>query len=316
MAMKFILPVALLPVVLAIACNNMAREAKYKSSEATATQAVDKETDGTIRADSTAVASGNTEDQTGQQADIQKQQNVPTGKAQSQTSANPDWDKKIVKTADLSIEVPHFNAYTARLHQQVRAAGGYIAREEQQESAYKIENTITIKVPVDRFDETVLQLAGDSDKLVSKRITAEDVTMQLVDTKSRLETKREVRERYLELLKQARSMKDILQVQNEINSLQEEMDGAAGRIAYLGHAASYSTINLNFYEVLDPSAKNTEEPSFLRKLNEAFKEGWHWLSSALVGLVGLWPLLLAVLAVVIWWKKRPRNYAKDKVAAS
>lgn len=302
MAIKFILPVALLPVVLAIACN--LAKSKAESVEMPARQLADKESYETVSADSTAIASGNTGDQTGQPADAPKQQGLTTGKGQPQLSANPDWDKKIVKTANLSIEVPHFKVYMERLHQQVRAAGGYIAQEEQQESAYKIENTITIKVPVDRFDETVLQLAGDSDKLVSKRITAEDVTMQLVDTKSRLETKREVRQRYLELLKQAHSMKDILQVQNEINSLQEEMDGAAGRIAYLGHAASYSTINLNFYQVLDPGAKNTEEPSFFRKLNNAFKEGWFWLSSVTVGLAGLWPLLLALLAVVIWWRKR------------
>ncbi|MBN9384892.1 MAG: DUF4349 domain-containing protein [Chitinophagaceae bacterium] len=310
MAMKFILPVALLLAVLAIACNDAAKS--RENSVMLARRPADKESGVSIKADSTAVAAGPIEEQN----ETPKQQVGATGTGQTQPSANPDWDKKIVKTADVVIEVPHFKAYSERLHQQVRVAGGYIAQEEQQESAYKIENTITIKVPVDRFDLTVMQLAGDSDKLVSKRITAEDVTMQLVDTKSRLETKKEVRQRYLELLKQAHSMKDILQVQNEINSLQEEMDGAAGRIAYLGHAASYSTINLNFYQVLDPSARNTEEPSFLRKLNNAFKEGWVWLSSAIVGLVGLWPLLLALLAAVIWWRKRPRDYAKSKVSAS
>lgn len=313
--MKFILPVALLPVVLAIACNRRSAQVS-ESHEALAKQLTDKEADMSVSADSTAVAYLGTGDQTDQKAGAPKQQGLATGTGQMQLSPNPDWDKKIVKTANLSIEVPHFRVYTDRLHQQVRAAGGYIAQEEQQESAYKIENTITIKVPVDRFDETVLQLAGDSDKLVSKRITAEDVTMQIVDTKSRLETKREVRQRYLELLKQAHSMKDILQVQDEINNLQEEMDGAAGRIAYLGHAAAYSTINLNFYQVLDPAAKNTEEPSFLRKLKEAFKDGWNWMSSAIVGMVGLWPLLLAVLTAVIWWRKRPRNYAKSGTVAS
>ncbi|HVW59051.1 MAG TPA: DUF4349 domain-containing protein [Puia sp.] len=308
MAMKFILPVALLPVVLVIACNRAPQEAKSESLQMHNREL--HEADMSAAADSTAVAFGYTGEQTGQQADAPKRQGITTGTAQPKFNSNPEWDKKIVKTADLSIEVPHFSAYTDRLHQQVRATGGYIAQEELQESAYKIGNTVTIKVPVDRFDGTVLQLAGDSDKLVSKKITAEDVTMQIVDTKSRLETKREVRQRYLDLLKQAHSMKDILQVQDEINNLQEEMDGAAGRIAYLGHAAAYSTIHLNFYQVLDPAAKNTGEPSFFRKLKEAFRDGWYWLSSAIIGMVGLWPLVLVLLAAVIWWRKRPPNYAK------
>jgi hypothetical protein len=128
--------------------------------------------------------------------------------------------------------------------------------------------------------------------------------MQLVDTKSRLETKKEVRERYLDLLKQAHSMKDILQVQNEINQVQEEMDGAAGRIAYLGHAAAYSTINLNFYQVLDASVQHDVEPTLLQKLSSAFKAGWFWVTSLLVGLIGLWPLLLAGALGFMWWKRR------------
>lgn len=306
--MKFILPAALLPVVLAIACNNAASR-KAKVDEAASTEQLNtrlasvESANNLSNADSVAVR--NDEQPNQQPAAPGKKQT--TGVAHTLTAANPDWDKKIVKTADVSVEVKDFKGYTGLLYQKVRAAGGYIAREEQNGSVYKIENNITIKVPVDRFDETVLRLASDSDKLVSKKISAEDVTMQLVDTKSRLETRKEVRQRYLELLKQAHSMKDILQVQNEINQLQEEMDGAAGRIAYLGHAAAYSTINLNFYQVLDASVRNDVEPSFLHKVSGAFKDGWNWFSALTVGLVGLWPLLLAGLLAVMWWRKRPHS---------
>lgn len=306
MAKKFILPAALLPVVLAIACNNAAQVERKMSIQ---------EPERSVMADSTAMAVGNDE-QHAPVPDVPQHKQGTTGKAQAITAASPDWDKKIIRNGNLSIEVKNFKAYTARLHDQVKAAGGYIAQEEQNESAYKIENNIVIKVPVDRFDETVMQLASDSDKLVSKRVSAEDVTMQLVDTKSRLETKREVRERYLDLLKQAHSMKDILQVQNEINQLQEEMDGAAARISYLGHAAAYSTINLNFYQVLDASVQQNVEPSLLQKLSNAFKAGWFWITSIMVGLVGLWPLLLAAAVGFMWWKRRRPLAGKAAVAAN
>jgi len=97
---------------------------------------------------------------------------------------------------------------------------------------------MTIKVPVANFDDLLLQLPADSDKLVDKKISSQDVTMEVVDTKSRLETKREVRERYLELLRQAHKMEDILAVQSEINNIQQDMDQASGRIAWLGHSAT------------------------------------------------------------------------------
>ena len=301
--MKFILPAASLLVVLTIACN---RADKAKSADMVSLERKMPADEGAFaKSDSTGTTYANTDADGGQkEADAPKQKGGTTGTGQSQPAANPDWDKKIVKTAELDVEVKNFRDYTERLHQKIRAAGGYIAQEQQNESAYKIENVVTVKVPVDRFDETVMQLSSDSDKLVSKKISSEDVTMQIVDTKSQLETKKEVRLRYLELLKQAHSMKDILQVQNEINDIQEQIDGAAGRIAYLGHAATYSTINLSFYQVLDATVKNQEEPGFLKKVSYSFTEGWSWLSSLMIGLVGLWPLLLSGLLVIIWWRKR------------
>jgi len=248
-----------------------------------------------------------------QQEDEQSPPKSPAGQhpahspanPQQTAQANPDWDKKIVKTANLNIEVKNYKSFNDLLHRTVKQSGGYIAQEEQNESTYKIENTLTIKVPVAQFDETLSQLASDSGKLLEKKISAEDVSMQIVDTRSRLETKKEVRERYLELLKQARNMKDILIVQNEINDIQEQMEGAAGRIAYLSHSAAFSTINLSFYQVLDVSAKNEPDPSFLHKIKGALADGWNWISSVLIGLISLWPLWLALgLAWKIFWKGR------------
>ena len=66
---------------------------------------------------------------------------------------NPDWDRKIVKTAELSLEVKNFKHFADRLHNYVRQYGGYIAQEQQTGSSGEVENTVTIKVPVDRFDD-------------------------------------------------------------------------------------------------------------------------------------------------------------------
>lgn len=291
--MKFILPAALLLVVLAIACN---RADSYEKAPQTA--AADKQEH--LAAADTAAGPGNTRG--------------TTGTEQTQSAVNPDWDRKIVKTASLNVEVKSFRDYTARLHAKVRAAGGYIAQEEQSESPYKIENVVTIKVPVDRFDETVMELSSDSDKLVNKKISSEDVTMQLIDTKSRLETKKQVRERYLEMLKQTHSKEDVIEMQREVDNIQGEIEGAAGRIAYLGHAAAYSTINVSFYQILDVSIKEEGQPGFLHKISDAFKGGWDWVSSLMIGLVGLWPLLLAGLLGLMWWRKRPRRSAKSSVS--
>jgi hypothetical protein len=170
-----------------------------------------------------------------------------------------------------------------------------------------------IKVPVDRFEELLDHVSADSDKMQTRKISSEDVTMQWVDTRSRLETKKEVRERYLELLRQAHSMKDILSVQGEIDQLQEEMDAASGRIAYLGHAAAFSTVNLHFYQVLDPQAHENPSPSYLIRIKTAIAEGGEWLGQLLVELLRVWPLWVA--GALGWWGLR-RRLARKKPEAS
>jgi hypothetical protein len=239
-----------------------------------------------------------------------QQTHIPTP---SQPAANPDWDRKIIKTADLSIETKSFPRFTSRLRQLVRDNGAYIAQEAQTQNDYEIDNTISVKVPVDRFDDLLQQLPADSDRLTDKKVSSQDVSMEVVDTKSRLETKKEVRERYLDLLKQAHKMADILAIQQEIDGIQEEMDAAAGRVTYLSHAAAFSTINLKFFQVLNPPPPEPPTPTFLHKIKLSLLEGWYYLSTLGLGLLSVWPLWLTLgLGLAVW--RRHQNRINKKPA--
>lgn len=226
---------------------------------------------------------------------VKHQQQIPAPKQ--------DWDKKIIKTAAVNFEVKDFQKYNAEFRDKVKQVGGYIAQEQQAESEYKIENTLTIKVPVDQFDNAIQLLVTDVKKLNEKKITSDDVTTAFVDTRSRLESKKQVRLRYLDLLKQAKNMEEILSVQSEINGIQEEIESASGRIEYLSHSSSFSTINLTFYQILNETAVDKDKPSFSTKLSKAFKDGWSWIQELFVVLVTLWPLLLAAFAVYLIFKR-------------
>jgi hypothetical protein len=235
-----------------------------------------------------------------QQTDKKKQP------SQQQAAApNPEWDKKIIKTASLQLEVKDFNAYYTSLREKIRSAGGYVAEEQQTASEYKKENSITIKVPVDQFDNAITLFTEGVQKIDERKITSQDVTAEYVDTRSRMEAKKHVRDRYTDLLKQAKNMEEILNVQGEINGIQEEIEAAAGRIQYLGHSASFSTIHLTYYQVLNAIAKNKEDekPSFGTKLSSAFKTGGNWMLDLLLGLVSIWPLFLFLFIGFVIFKR-------------
>ena len=252
--------------------------------------------------------------QTPQQSPGQQPNKPQQPSPEQSPAANPDWDKKIIKHGTLSVEVKDYAKFDALAHNVVKQLGGYVANEEQNESDYKIENSLTVKVPVAMFDEAIQALAPGKEKILVKKITAQDVTGEVVDTKSRLEAKREVRLRYLELLRQAKKMDDILQVQQEINEIQENIEAAAGRVQYLTHAAAYSTIELSYFQVLDPKAVDKETPpGFGEKILIGLTAGLTWIGDLLVLLVTLWPLWAAVAA--LWWLYRKYRLGKRITAA-
>ncbi len=234
---------------------------------------------------------------------------VPTTTAPSSTTpkANPDWDKKIIKTANVSLELKDFNGYNNSVHQSLKAYGAYIAQEEQTQIDNATQNIITIKVPVDRFEDLMNTFSGDGIKVLEKKITTEDVTGEVIDTKGRIETKKQVRQQYMELLKQAKSMKDILEVQNEINGITEEVEAAGGRVQYLVHQAAYSTIHLKYFQYTNGIKPVDEQPSFLTKLKEAFKSGGNGIAGLAIFLTNIWPFILVVVAAWIAMKKRNKN---------
>jgi hypothetical protein len=225
-----------------------------------------------------------------------------------------DWDKKIIKNAILTVEAKDHKTFSDFVHDQVKRTGGYVAGEEQFKTEYKIENVVTIKVPVDQFDNLVRSVTSTKDEnVVSQKITSEDVTGEVIDTRSRTEAKRQVRLRYLELLKQAKNMEEILKVQQEINSIQEEIEAGAGRVSYLTHAAAYSTIQLTFYQVLNAQAEHIDKPGFGQRVLNALTNGMDWVGEMLVVMLTLWPLWLLLGGVWLMykrWKAKPKTISR------
>ena len=237
-------------------------------------------------------------------------QSDPPQHTNDQLPAKIDWDKKIVKTAQINAEVKHYKTFSRQLGEKVKSLGGYISNEQQSQTAYKIENTVVIKIPVDQFDPAITSLVAGAEKLNEKRISSEDVTTELVDGKSRLEAKKQVRLRYLDLLKQARNMEEILNVQNEINGIQEEIEMVSGRINFLQHSSAMSTIHFTFYQVINPAAIAVPADGFAAKLKTAFNNGWSWIKEIAVGLISVWPLILVICLVFVWLRRRGGLKAK------
>jgi len=250
-----------------------------------------------------------------QKISTSEKQQIPVGKLkqpltdsmgsplQPAATANPDWDKKMIKTGTLKLEVKNFKNFSNNVHKTIKQFGGYIAQEEQSTTDERTETVITIKVPVEQFENMINQLPGEEEKVLERKISTEDVTGDIVDTRSRLEAKKQMRAKYLEFLKGSKNMEEVLQVQNSVNNIQEEMESAAGRIQSLSHQSAYSTINLSFYQPVAGYTTVDDNPSFFTRISNAFKTGSSWIANLFVGLVSVWPLLLLAVVIYAGWRK-------------
>lgn len=223
------------------------------------------------------------------------------------TSINNNYIKYLIKTAYVSVEVKEYKQYTSYLGNVLQQYKAYITAEEETNNNYTLENSYTIRVPVEKFDALMKKLGTTENIITEKRITTEDVSAEVVDTKARLETKKAVRQQYLNLLGKAKNMQEVIEIQKEINSITEEAEATAARIKYLSNQAAYSTVYLKVVYYHNSTDRPTITITFTDKLIAAFKDGAKGIVNFFLFLINIWPIVLLCIAV-IYIIKRKRKY--------
>src|SRR5688572_16966251 len=210
--------------------------------------------------------------------------------------AEPQFEQKIIKNANLRFQVSDYQKSLNAIQNLVKSYQGFVVSSNEVRVDNSLENNFVIRVPSKNLDALVSKLADQSIYLDYKNITSEDVTTEFVDISARIKSKKAVEERYLDLLKQAKTVKDIIEVENQLRQIREEIESTQARINYINQQVSYSTINLQIYE---NSARQTGDQNFLIRMLNALRNGWDLLLSFIVGMLYFWPFLL-ILALIIF----------------
>lgn len=156
---------------------------------------------------------------------------------------------RIIKNASLTLEVKSSResatmvANIAKLNDGFVESSNVVENQDGTVSAY-----VTIRVPENKFDDTISSLTGLALRVTTQTVNGQDVTEQYTDLEARLKSAKAVEEQYLEILKKATKIEDILSVTERLNQIRYEIDSVAGQIKYLGNQTTYSTISVNLTE--------------------------------------------------------------------
>ena len=148
-------------------------------------------------------------------------------------------ERKLIRTGTLNLEVSSLEDGADAVAAWVLKYNGYVSNSNQ----YSNSSYFVVRIPAELFDEAMNSFAGLG-KVKSRSVQADDVTDSYYDLKTRLETKKLLREKYNQYLKKAENVKDLMEIERNLNDVISEIESMEGRLKLLTNQIDYSTINI------------------------------------------------------------------------
>ena len=163
-------------------------------------------------------------------------------------------ERQLIKEGSLDFETSDIMETRQHIETLVQKYKAYISQEDERTTASRIYQDITVRIPKTHFDSFLSELSGDIKKFDNKSVTVQDVTEEFVDITARLAVKKETEQGYLRLLNQAKTIKDILDIQNQLQDLRSDIEAIEGRLRYLQNSVNFSTLHISMYQQIEDTS--------------------------------------------------------------
>ena len=243
--------------------------------------------------------------------------NTSSGTSSVQLPENRKW----IVTVDMNVETDDLEVLQEALAHRIEELGGYIENQSVYNgSAYanrRYRNAnLTLRIPADRVEEFTAKI-GELSNVVSNNLRREDVTLTYVATESKVNALKTEETRLLELLAQAETMSDLLEIEARLSDVRYELESYTTQLRTLTNQIDYATVYLFIEEVQEYTP--VEEPTLWERISGGFVDSLEGLATGAVDLL-VWVITsspyLAVFAgltiVAIIVTKRVRRIRRKK----
>ena len=244
------------------------------------------------------------------------------------TAAEVPQQRKWIVTMDITAETEDLDALLEALNGEIAELGGYVEGQNiYNGSAYATRRyrsaSLTVRIPAEQADQFADNVAGIANVVRSNK-NLEDITLTYVSTESRVKALQTEEARLLELMEQAETMSDLLEIEGRLTDVRYELENYTSRLRVYDNQVDYATIYLNLEEVQEytPVAERTVWQRItegfagnLKGLGEDITDVFVWFVTSLPYLV-VWAVVIAVAVVLVrkLRKKRPVKSFKRKPA--
>jgi hypothetical protein len=229
-------------------------------------------------------------------------QQVSLNQADQSQSVAEAVDRKIIRDANLTLEVASPGDAQRKITSIAESAGGFVVtseakRHENADSSRQgLEVTLVVRVPALQFGSVMDQIRAIGPPGDQEKITGQDVTEEFIDLEARIKTQKALEEQFLEIMKRANKVEDALEVQRQIAEVRTEIEKLEGRKRFLGNRASLSTITVTLHE---PSAIVVSSSSFGRSIKEAVRDAVDVASAIVLFLIRFVIVMIPIFILII-----------------
>jgi hypothetical protein len=225
-------------------------------------------------------------------------------------SGNADIDRRLVKTGYITLEVNDITESMAGVTSIAIELGGYVVSSNESGDKDITYGRISIRVPADRFDEAFERLRKLAVKVTNKSTDSQDVTEEYSDLQAQLRNLEATEAQYLELLKKAETVEDILAVQRELSNVRRQIEQIKGRIQYLERTSDMALIEINLQKTRPISGTGWSALETLKSAIRGFTAFGKALANIVIWLAIFSPVWIIILVVVLYFTRWRKKKAK------
>lgn len=240
------------------------------------------------------------------QSELAKQQGpamqqVSLTKADQVQSMAAAMDRKIIRSADLTLEVGAPAEVQRKIASIAESLGGFVVTSESKlrqigDAKQELEVNLVVRIPATQFGTALDQIRSTGSRVIQEKIIGQDVTEDFIDLEARLKTQKALESQFLEIMKQAHKVADALEVQRQIADVRTDIEKLEGRKRFLENRASLSTITVNLQS---PTAIAVNASGFGRNIREAVADSVDVASAIVLFLIRFVIVMIPISLLII-----------------
>ncbi len=208
---------------------------------------------------------------------------------------------KVVKTADIQVEVEGFSNAWSSANAVAGKHGGFVTNSNTEEVKDELaRGTLTMRVPADKFQAAVDDLAKIG-IIANQRTGGTDVSASIVDLQARVRTLEAEELQIMELLRRTNNVSEVLEIRNRLDGVRQEIESLKAQQQYFEDQVEFATINVTVFEQ-GAEPDDGDDGIIVDAWDTALDIGLTIVAGTLVVLGGLIPL--AALGLAIWFVVR------------